>query len=165
MRTGDELSAAKLFDYTDLIFKSTSSRPAAGWWQVVNWPAVWPYPFNFQEYKKPASYRLLTSCQPDCWLIKPAVWSSDLYFNSEECSRPYSCKLVAAGQASIFKWQLVTFNIFLACCRVISLHRIDSYHDFMHVHCTYTGYGQTTSIFTCIAVHCTLLLVYSKLQV
>jgi len=205
VRAGAKLSTGRLFDHTDLIFKSTSSQPAVGWWQVVNRLAVWPYPFNFQEYKKlarcslvtscqlagcltdklstgrlfhqtmlflekkwkvqevghavgswrqvasqPSSCGLLTSCHSAGCLTKPNYiwkffkfkksasgglvtscqaagqlqdvdklstrWLFDqetfIYFNNEECSRPDSCKLVAAGQVSIFKWQHVTFNIF-----------------------------------------------------
>ena len=40
-----------------------SYLPGAGWWQVVTRPAVWPYPFSFQEYKQPARCGLVTSCQ------------------------------------------------------------------------------------------------------
>ena len=64
LQAGDKLSTCWLFDNNDLIFKSTSRRPAEGWWRVVNRLAVWPYWFNFQEYKQPASCRLVTSCQP-----------------------------------------------------------------------------------------------------
>ena len=63
LQAGDKLATDRLFDNTYLIFKSSSSQPAAGWWQVVKGPAVWQYLVNFQEYKQPASCRLVTSCQ------------------------------------------------------------------------------------------------------
>ena len=35
-----------------------------------------------------------------------------IYFNNEECSRPYSCKLVAAGQVSILSDNLSLLTFF-----------------------------------------------------
>ena len=89
-RSDENLSTSPLFDHINIIFKSTRGQSAAGWWQVVNQPAVWSYPFNCKSTRGQSA--------AGCWQVvnRPAVWPYP--FNFQEYKRPLSCGLVTSCQ-------------------------------------------------------------------